>query len=201
MYDVDTKLTRFGARDYEAETGRWTSKDPINFKGGSANLFEYVGNDPVNWVDPTGLRTTVIYIGVDNSEWNPVSVMGTHAALHIYNEGQESFLYDPAGSYIPPDGVRGSSEDVFYGERAALSNYLKWHNTSEFTVYLVQLNTTPEQDKIIQEAVEAMNQASAISPGYCADAVSNALNGVCGIGHHYMPSKLFEDAYENAECK
>ncbi|EIJ42390.1 RHS repeat-associated core domain protein [Beggiatoa alba B18LD] len=44
LYDVDTKLTRFGARDYEAETERWTSKDPINFKGGSANLFEYVGS-------------------------------------------------------------------------------------------------------------------------------------------------------------
>ncbi|EIJ42384.1 RHS repeat-associated core domain protein [Beggiatoa alba B18LD] len=58
LYDVDTKLTRFGARDYEAETGRWTSKDPINFKGGSANLFEYVDSDPVNWVDENGLLGT-----------------------------------------------------------------------------------------------------------------------------------------------
>ncbi|WP_062154484.1 RHS repeat domain-containing protein [Beggiatoa leptomitoformis] len=57
LYDVDTKLTRLGVRDYEAETGQWTSKDLINFKGGSANLFKYVDSDPVNWIDPLGLET------------------------------------------------------------------------------------------------------------------------------------------------
>ena len=56
LYDSDTKLTRFGARDYDAETGRWTSKDPILFGGGNSNLFGYVGQDPVNGIDPYGLR-------------------------------------------------------------------------------------------------------------------------------------------------
>jgi RHS repeat-associated protein len=34
IYDAHTKLTRFGARDYDAQTGRWTAKDPIDFEGG-----------------------------------------------------------------------------------------------------------------------------------------------------------------------
>ncbi len=55
LYDRDTKLTRFGARDYDAETGRWTAKDPIGFRGGDTNLFGYVLNDPVNLTDPSGL--------------------------------------------------------------------------------------------------------------------------------------------------
>ncbi len=57
LYDSDTKLTRFGARDYESGTGRWTAKDPIRFQGGDSNLYVYVGNEPQNAVDPSGLFT------------------------------------------------------------------------------------------------------------------------------------------------
>jgi RHS repeat-associated protein len=57
LYDLDTGLTRFGARDYDAEGGRWTAKDPIGFAGGDTNLYAYVGNDPVNLSDSTGTTT------------------------------------------------------------------------------------------------------------------------------------------------
>lgn len=55
LFDQQTGLIRFGARDYDPETGRWTVKDPIGFNGGQTNLFAYVNNDPVNFIDPTGL--------------------------------------------------------------------------------------------------------------------------------------------------
>src|SRR5262249_47570354 len=54
LYDADTQLTRFGARDYDAQTGRWTTKDPIRF-GGGLNLYGYVLADPINLIDATGL--------------------------------------------------------------------------------------------------------------------------------------------------
>jgi len=54
LYDSDTKLTRFGYRDYDAYTGKWTAKDPILFGGGDSNLYGYVLGDPVDFVDPTG---------------------------------------------------------------------------------------------------------------------------------------------------
>ncbi|HVN79874.1 MAG TPA: RHS repeat-associated core domain-containing protein, partial [Terriglobia bacterium] len=57
LYDSQTKLVRFGARDYDPETGRWTSKDPISFAGGDANLYEYTFDDPINLLDPSGHLT------------------------------------------------------------------------------------------------------------------------------------------------
>ena len=56
IYDPDTGLVRFGARDYDPEVGRWTTKDPILFEGGDTNIYVYVGNDPVNAIDPEGLE-------------------------------------------------------------------------------------------------------------------------------------------------
>jgi RHS repeat-associated protein len=58
LYDAVSGLVRFGARDYDAETGRWTRKDPIGFKGRLSNLYEYVAGDPINRVDPKGTMTT-----------------------------------------------------------------------------------------------------------------------------------------------
>lgn len=55
IYDPHTKFIRYGARDYDAETGRWMAKDPIRFEGGDVNLYGYVLGDPVNWIDPWGL--------------------------------------------------------------------------------------------------------------------------------------------------
>ena len=68
LYDQQTKLTRFGARDYDAETGRWTAKDPIDFEGGDYNLYGYVANDPVNFIDPEGLATYRCYRRLGNAK-------------------------------------------------------------------------------------------------------------------------------------
>ncbi len=42
-------------RYYDAETGRFISEDPIGFAGGDLNLYAYVQNNPVLFVDPWGL--------------------------------------------------------------------------------------------------------------------------------------------------
>lgn len=64
LYDPLTGLVRFGARDYDAEMGRWTAKDPVLFEAGDPNLFGYVLADPVNFQDPTGLLTASDFLKI-----------------------------------------------------------------------------------------------------------------------------------------
>ena len=54
LYDQNTGLMRFGARDYNPSVGRWTSKDPLKLAA-AMNLYGYVLNDPVDFGDPRGL--------------------------------------------------------------------------------------------------------------------------------------------------
>jgi RHS repeat-associated protein len=55
LHDRDIDLVRFGYRDYDPEVGKWTAKDPIGFSGGDVDVFGYVQNTPINFVDPSGL--------------------------------------------------------------------------------------------------------------------------------------------------
>jgi RHS repeat-associated protein len=50
-------LYHYGARYYNPGTARWTQPDPINQISSltEANRYAYVGGDPINAVDPTGL--------------------------------------------------------------------------------------------------------------------------------------------------
>jgi len=62
FFDKDTGLTRFGFRDYDPVTGRWTAKDPILFEGGNTDLYGYCLNDPMNAVDQLGLWSTQLFL-------------------------------------------------------------------------------------------------------------------------------------------
>ena len=165
LYDPDTGLTRFGARDYDAETGRWTAKDPILFNGGDSNLYGYVIQDPVNWNDPLGLETCLL---------TTVTSMGfrDHAAIYTSRgDGKAGpVIYDPAGAYST--AKEAGSGDIITGPAASIIEYRKFHNVQ--TVELTCKSTSQaEEESIIKKA---MDLPSAI-PGQCSIMSSNALNG------------------------
>ena len=101
IYDADTGLVRFGARDYEAESGRWTAKDPILFAGGDTNLFSYGLDDPINTVDWDG-RAFIV-----NTSGKPVRTSsnrpGGGQQIHTVPGVGTSGFYD-ADTIIADDG-------------------------------------------------------------------------------------------------
>ena len=52
--DKDSGLMYYRARYYDAEIGRFISQDPLGRSEGP-NMYVYVNNNPINFVDPSGL--------------------------------------------------------------------------------------------------------------------------------------------------
>jgi RHS repeat-associated protein len=95
LYDRDTGFVHFGARDYDPQTGRWTAKDPIVFQEGDTNLYGYAFNDPVNFLDPTGLLTVPLVGQVPAGEQ-----AGTRAV-----ESYAETLTDPEAEWYEKTGA------------------------------------------------------------------------------------------------
>ena len=66
--DVLSGLYHFRNRDYSPVLGRWSKNDPINFSGHDNNLYNYVANNPIGYVDGLGLS---MYFG--DSGGNPIT--------------------------------------------------------------------------------------------------------------------------------
>ncbi len=164
MYDAETGLVRFGARDYDAESGRWTSKDPIGFEGGDSNLFGYVVSSPVNFIDPPGLDVTVI---VNNN----TLIIGTHVGVYD-SSSAGNVLYDPGGSYKTPQ--KGSG-DALYGEDANLPDYIEFQKGDGPKVQLFHFETTAAEDAEIRKRIE---EQGGCDPGFCSICSGTVLRGI-----------------------
>jgi hypothetical protein len=71
---------------YHPNLGRWATMDPVGYAAGDANLYGFVGQNPINFLDPLGLleqaegKTTDSvseksdYLGVFKTEWTKIRV-------------------------------------------------------------------------------------------------------------------------------
>lgn len=157
LYDADTKLIRFGARDYDPTIGRWTTKDPIGFAGGDTNLYAYVGGNPMSYNDPTGLAAVCSrpLEGLDRM------VNGQPLDLLNLEVSHQNIFYDDGGNIgFFKDGVRSDK-----------------HNKSEYTC-----KDKHYDDNIMKKAVEKAKSSGRFngkSYGFisnnCQDFLSNVL--------------------------
>ncbi|HEV3114034.1 MAG TPA: RHS repeat-associated core domain-containing protein [Gemmataceae bacterium] len=123
------------ARYYSPAFQRFSTQDPIGFRGGTANLYQYALGAPTVWVDPLGLDVTIIV----NNGATVLNVAG-HMTISVNGEtpvgleDQGSSWNIPATLGMTVPGSLVASNDV---------------PSSSITI-----TTTPEQDNAISRAIE-----------------------------------------------
>ncbi len=110
--DPETGLYYYRARHYDPKAGRFLQRDPIGFAGGDANLYAYVGNNPITGVDPSGLFNILLGFGVSVAAPTGADVsVGIVVNPGLFGQKADAGLFGSAGGTV---GVNVSG-DVFIG--------------------------------------------------------------------------------------
>jgi RHS repeat-associated protein len=84
--DPDTGMLYYRARFYDPQLGRFLNEDPIGVSSGQINFFAYVGNNPVNSVDPMGLWGRPVHMRIINEAFACLNAAGREALENVNDE-------------------------------------------------------------------------------------------------------------------
>ncbi|MDR8397220.1 RHS repeat-associated core domain-containing protein [Paraburkholderia sp. USG1] len=91
-------------RYYSPQTGRFISEDPIGWASGQTNAYAYVGGNPVQFRDPSGLQMAF-----------PIPVGPTPGGGPIHNNNRPG-TGDPDSTFWPGLRPDGSPGEGTYGD-------------------------------------------------------------------------------------
>ena len=154
IYDQQIGIDRFGSRDYDPTTGRWAAKDPIKFNGGDTNLYAYVFNNPINFVDPLGAEgyaARVVQNLVDANTYiagrvtrTLTSVLAARKVVKAMNEASGGSITDGLGT--------GSKVGVLAGRYVATSSkILTLFESGAIVGSLVNSMTVPGSTETVRD--------------------------------------------------
>lgn len=136
-------------RHYDSKTGRWLSKDPIRFNGGDPNLYGYVLNDPINFIDSTGKTAKDVSDAISFVRWY-LNISGVTFNFGT-PEGTTGFALPFLNHILVSDKYKGDlNEDL---RRQLLSTvYHEMLHVKEGTLESL-LQTEGEHDKKYSDAI------------------------------------------------
>lgn len=157
--------------------GRWTSKDPIGFKGGDTNLYNYAASNPLSYIDPSGLW----YAGV--------SYGGSTSVGYLFGGG--SYEYGSYSGYSSTDGATqtsysnssgGPGLNVGGGVGGGASLNLGWGDSPDGTSYGLSVSFP------MIGGISLTGSTSGISLGYSNglgwQAGFNVIKSITGTGNN-----------------
>jgi RHS repeat-associated protein len=113
-YDSESGLMHYRARVYDPAAGVFLQVDPIGFQGRQANLYAYVANNPMNWIDPSGHAVVEYGLGVHKSQLvaaGAVGYVGFRAILLANKIAAILSATTPTDNVIPFPGGGGKDDD------------------------------------------------------------------------------------------
>ena len=149
--------------NYDSIIGRFINEDPLGFAGGDSNLFRYVQNDPVNFVDPLGL------MGSGNSK-NPKDIV-SDAYRDSIEEFPESLVNGPRDAYR--HCLASCNMTVLHGETTAALYGLANEKAGDW------FHNQPKEDRKMDDFNNAAGCGfgkSAKNPADCAEKCKEAVD-------------------------
>ena len=192
--DEESELIYFGFRYYDPAVGRFISKDPAGQDG--PNLYAYLHNNPVNYIDHFGLETDAFeeyYYG--------------DVEQHCYCETHRTCkrggdLHKTAGSGLPTIRYSDTFEQMF-AVPLRIDPWKQHFMYEPSKVYQVEGKERPDlgigfangMDNDFESARASAGYLSRLAGGYCVHAVYNATHGhradllECKLGLNYIATE------------
>ncbi|NLY74415.1 MAG: hypothetical protein GX075_03840 [Firmicutes bacterium] len=160
-YDPDTGLHYYNARWYDADLGRFISEDPVADPN-NPNLYSYTANNPLRWIDPTGLYFSDDWAAQDAADAENTSYF-TESELAAMGYGGNSGDSDSGGS--EGSGEMASDKQT---EKDSLKDTTTPNKTvidDDLSLYqIVQVLIQEETKKLENEARKLEDEINKASP-------------------------------------
>jgi RHS repeat-associated protein len=181
--DEESGLMYYRARYYDPNSGAFISIDPYGFHAGDENLARYVGNDPANRIDPSGLEAAPIAHSYEELA-NSVSIGPSTHGRTPWIEGMKQF-----GPALIDSFSDGAAWDSFQG---AVMGYIDYNvgtatfglapNPSEYVDPLYGHELAYDNGVPVGVMTAQLQELAASLGAPSAGVIGEAADGVRGLG-------------------